>query len=151
MNIIEFLQKDHQEYAKELVDIKRGLKEVGLVGKITQLISHCELHESVAHKVFSALSAFPKNLTSCEWVSNYKVNHEEMWKLLEKLKDSLWTKNVSSIQSAFSNFHTFIERYMSIEQLSLFPVIQEALNDNIRQELGERAERYYHRFLNPAV
>ena len=151
MNIIEFLEKDHREYERELTGIRKGLQEVGLAAKITKLIAHCELHESVEYRISSVVRAFSKNTIRCEWLLNYKINHERMWELLATLRSSLWTKNKLSIQSALFNFHAFSEKYMRMEQLSLFPMLQGVLSDDIHHELGGRAERHYQRFLNPAA
>ena len=151
MNIIEFLKKDHQKYGRELTKMRRGLQEVGLAEKITNLISHCELHESVEYRIYSVLNGFPKQEIRCDWILNYKANHERMWELLEKLKNSMWTENILLIQNAFFDFHDFLERHMRTQQLSLFPIMQTVLSNHMRQDLGGRAEKHYLRFLSPSL
>ena len=151
MNIVDFMEKDHQAYQTEFAGIRKGLGKARLSGRIIRLISHCELHECVEQRVLSELKALPKAGARCEWILDYKGNHERMWGLLAKLRDSLWTKDDSLIRRAFFDFHSFAERYIRIERFSLFPVLREALGENVLQELGRRAQKHYRRFLPRAA
>src|SRR5689334_5700008 len=120
MNIIEFLEKDHEGYRKELIGIRSGLGDSGLENRIDKLILRCESHEAVERRLFTALKSFTKERIRCEWVFGYKANHEQMWASLVRLHASLLDRYYASIQQAFFGFYALAERYMHLEQYSLF-------------------------------
>src|SRR5581483_7286988 len=113
MDIVEFLLNDHRRMRTELKEIPKTAAEGPLRRKIRQHISHFELHESVEDRFMERLKKLPGYTVSEQFLGEFEKNHEQLWKLLDKLQDAVNKKDAAAIHKAALNFRVVSEAHMA--------------------------------------
>src|SRR3989344_71595 len=90
MDIIEFLEKDHERLRRELSQVKNRLSQAGCREELKTYISFHELHESIEEEIlFPRLVKASLEEPVYEDLFGLETEHTQIWSQLEELMDSL--------------------------------------------------------------
>lgn len=147
MDIIKFLEKDHDKLRRELVRIKNNLAGGTARDEVKAFISFLELHESVEDEIlFPQLGELSRELAEDNPLPGAEEQHDKIWGLLNQLMDSLDERQFGKLQEAFFKFCASAEAHFGYEERVLFPTVKKLLDAKTLEGLGTKAEKRFARF-----
>ncbi len=141
MNIIDFLEKDHDRLRRELVRVKNSLSQGGVLEEIKTYIVMQELHESIEDEIlFAKVNQISERVSSIDALITNKQVHKKIGSHLNRLLESLKTNRFATIQHVFFEFCALVETHMEHEEFLIFPYVKSLLSNETLEELGEKAQ-----------
>ncbi len=149
MNIIDLLIADHEQLRGELVKLRQDLFHPDLKTRVQAFIAAYELHESVEDEIlFPEVAKALQRTLSQHLLSSYESAHKKIWEHLQELVTSMNAMRHKDIQASFFRFAAAAESHFDHEERNLFPVIQNAVDKQVLNALGEKAVSRFFRYAN---
>lgn len=144
MDIIEFLQKDHDALRADLTQIGKNLDKKCIPELIRDFILHLERHESIEEEILypklDAQTAAP--MDNHDQLFDYESDHTELWGKIEQFRELCEISHFCPMQKAFFDFDAFAEAHMRCEERILFPAARRLLSQGALDEMGAKAEEF---------
>lgn len=147
MDIIQFISNDHKKMREELYAMKRSSSQDDLKTLLEKHIAHCEIHEALEGKILKLLETIPDPEGDLDKaLLLFQQDHNTLWTLLSEIRESNRRNFFSFTRQLFFNYCAIFESHMAVEEKYLLPMAANILRNTDLEDLGHRAEDFYHRF-----